>query len=343
MARLASQEKLGYYKTPENIVNQIKSCIRFDPGARILDPCCGKGEAVSILSADNPVETLGIELEKGRYEKAGQCLQHVLWADAISEATVSNRSIDLLFLNPPYDHDEGSDTQTGERFEYQFLKKYFRTLSRNSILIYIVPIKTLRIEGVRDLLSNLAELNIFRFPDEEFEIFNQILVIGKQKVITRKLLNENLAKLRDIIWQEKDEIPTTDEMGDFYPLPIHVPSSSGKNLVFKALRIDPQELLTLTSDLKTRFFNRTSPENFTDIHPLMPLRQGHLAMLLAAGYVNGELIQNGKHLIIKGAVKRVAEVSDESTETHNITKTKEKVKISVRSLDMNTEEIEEIE
>ena len=55
--RLAAQAKGGFYPTPEKVVDFIATLIRAPAGyyyrnrevIRILDPCCGAGEAVAQL------------------------------------------------------------------------------------------------------------------------------------------------------------------------------------------------------------------------------------------------------------------------------------------------------
>jgi len=52
----------------------------------------------------------------------------------------------------------------------------------------------------------------------------------------------------------------------------------------------------------------------TNIRPLMPLREGHLAMLLASGMMNGEVTgDNGQRLIVKGSVKTAVDKKVEET------------------------------
>ena len=77
--RLAAQAKGGFYPTPEKVVDFIATLIRAPAGyyyqgrevLRILDPCCGTGEAVAQLgerlAQDNtmPIETYGVEPHPG--------------------------------------------------------------------------------------------------------------------------------------------------------------------------------------------------------------------------------------------------------------------------------------
>ena len=84
--RLAAQAKGGFYPTPERVVDLLAGLIHTPTGyyhrdretLRILDPCCGAGEALAQLAgrmdAPNaiPIETYGVELHRDRAEEAGE-------------------------------------------------------------------------------------------------------------------------------------------------------------------------------------------------------------------------------------------------------------------------------
>ena len=63
MARLASQAKAGFYPTPDSVVSLLKTKISFEEGARILDPCCGKGKTLSRLAGPTIENINGVSLE----------------------------------------------------------------------------------------------------------------------------------------------------------------------------------------------------------------------------------------------------------------------------------------
>ncbi|MBW1987600.1 MAG: hypothetical protein JRI50_10345 [Deltaproteobacteria bacterium] len=88
MARLASQAKMGYYPTPPGVVEHVKTGLVLPgPGLyRLLDTCCGEGEALAQLAAGlSGVTTYGIELDENRVKAASQNLDHVVWGDALNE------------------------------------------------------------------------------------------------------------------------------------------------------------------------------------------------------------------------------------------------------------------
>ncbi len=114
--RLAAQAKGGYYPTPERVVDLIADLIHTPSGyyhrgratVRILDPCCGAGDALQRL-AENlarpnsmAIETYGVELHRDRAEEAEKRLQRTLAAD-LFQTSIANGAFGMLLLNPPYD------------------------------------------------------------------------------------------------------------------------------------------------------------------------------------------------------------------------------------------------
>jgi len=154
VARLVSQAKLGYYPTPPEVVDHLRQAFVFDPDVRLLDPCCGAGEALAEIAKGQPVETFGIELERDRYVRAKEALSHVLWGDALKEVSVS-AGFDMLYLNPPYDFDEGE----GKRLEHRFLTRYRRAVAPQGLVVMVFPLSALRSEPLRnEIARHLAML-----------------------------------------------------------------------------------------------------------------------------------------------------------------------------------------
>ena len=103
----------SYYRNPETL--------------RILDPCCGGGDALqygwpSILDRPNapPIETYGVELHRDRAEEAEKRLHRTLASDLFA-TSIANGAFGLLLLNPPYDYDSED-----KRTEHAFLTQTAR-------------------------------------------------------------------------------------------------------------------------------------------------------------------------------------------------------------------------
>ena len=104
--RLAALAKGGFYPTPERVVDLIADLIRIPNGyyhrntetVRILDPCCGAGEALYRLAEnlDRPnsmnIETYGVELHRDRAEEAEKVLHRTLASD-LFQTSIAERGL----------------------------------------------------------------------------------------------------------------------------------------------------------------------------------------------------------------------------------------------------------
>jgi len=338
MARIASQAKMGYYPTPPVVVNHIKKGISLSGEGtyRFLDTCSGEGEALGLLASGlGPgVETYGVELDETRVKKSAQRLNRVVWGDALTELRVSIRAFSLLWLNPPYDWDSGG----GSRLEARFLDAHLKYLMPKGWLIFIIPHVALK--SVKASLSRLGNLQIYAFPDPEYGVFKQLVVVG-QKTPTSKS-DEKLAMIEEIAWLSPadawERLPKTLDIPKG-ALVLH-PSPQGR-VTFASERSDMEKAAELAakSPLWKDFAVITAAKTLQNIRPLAPLRQGHLAILLAGGLMNGEVESNGRRLVIKGSVKKGVDSVTETTDTHVIYRRREKFQIVIRAIDPDKKEI----
>lgn len=356
MARLASQEKMGFYPTPPVVVEQLEKLLTFTPGCRCIDTCCGEGEALATLTAGKDVETYGVELDRGRAEVARQKLTKVLNCDAIGETRITNNAFDLLFLNPPYDWETKEEqSSVSERTEKRFLQFHLRYLSSRGILIYVIPFTS--IKYVTRMFSKFRDLRVLAFPEAEYRYFKQVVIIGKGAVLSTKEMAdnnrhmlENISKFVDperayeYLWTTENIV----EAGDYCP---HY--NVEKNVVelknFTTSRIVPEDILPLisSSSLYDELEKEMSVASVESVRPLSMLRNGHLAMLLASGMMDGLLINDKHKLIVKGNISSfMEEISgdkddfevEENTSNHNVTVEKrvKRYEVRVRALDLNT-------
>ena len=185
--RLAAQAKGGFYPTPPRVTEMIaslmqaRSTTRGETTLRILDPCCGAGDALAQLAAgiDRPdgsaVETYGVELHAERAKEAQDRLDHVLGTD-LFQTSIANGAFGLLYLNPPYDDDAGEEKRT----EHAFLRHCTRYLAELGLLVFVVPRR--RLAGSANYLaSHYARLRCCAFPDPEREAFDQVVVTGTRE------------------------------------------------------------------------------------------------------------------------------------------------------------------
>ncbi|HCW92794.1 MAG TPA: hypothetical protein DHM44_03840 [Flexistipes sinusarabici] len=350
MSRLASQAKMGFYPTPPEVIEQIKELFSFSSGSRCIDTCCGQGDALAGLTDQAPVETYGIELDKDRARQAKGKLSKVLNCDAIYETRITNNAFDLLFLNPPYDWEtkerEESDT---ERTEKKFLQFHLRYLNTKGVLVYVIPFSSLK--HTYRLFLRLKGLRVLAFPEELYKQFKQVVVIGKSSAFSEKSeIDANRAMMKNIIKYVDPETAyeslwTTESIlyaGDYRPL-YEVERNNVELKNFTSTRIDPEEVLPFveSSQVYAEFDRRISVDKVEEIQPLSMLRNGHLAMLLASGMMNGRLKNDKYDLVVKGNIKSFMQQNEEEKEILNgqekmTVKSTKKYEVQVRALDLNT-------
>ena len=189
--RLAAQAKGGFYPTPDRVVEMIATLVdtprlsNYNRGKtlRVLDPCCGAGEAAGRLAGAMtgsttvpvPIETFGVELHKDRAEKAGARLDHALACD-LFRTSMANGVFGLLYLNPPYDWDSGDE----KRVEHSFLTHCTRYLAEDGLLVFIVPRTRLAVSA-RYLATHYGNLRCWAFPSPEREVFDQVVLMAYRK------------------------------------------------------------------------------------------------------------------------------------------------------------------
>jgi len=106
MARIASEQKGGFYPTPPAQVDLIAKRLRAEKGEKLnlFDPCAGDGAALlgfakTLRKQGAEVVTYGVELEKERAEKAKAKIDHVICAP-YEDTRVTPHSMSYMWLNP---------------------------------------------------------------------------------------------------------------------------------------------------------------------------------------------------------------------------------------------------
>ena len=342
--RLAAQAKGGYYPTPERVVDLIADLIHTPTGyyyreresLRILDPCCGAGDAlqrlVEGLSRPNALsmETFGIELHRDRAEEAEARLDHVLAADLFA-TSIANGAFGLLFLNPPYDYDSED-----KRTEHAFLTQTTRYLAEDGLLVFIVPRQRLAVSA-RYLSTHYGRMQCWAFPDPERQVFDQVVLFGFRKTDP---VPDALAESRVL----------ECAVGEPEPLRSHAyteftPSTTPVgDILFTTRTVDPvaaaAEARRSGLWASTEITDTLWPASDNRTRPLMPLKRGHMAMLVAAGFLNNLVLEaDDRRILVKGRTsKEMVMVEDApEKEVH-----REKLNTTVVALDLDDGQIEDI-
>ena len=335
--RLAAQAKMGYYPTPEGVIPLIGTIlVRQSPGRiRVLDPCAGQGSALKELGEGLEAQTYGIELDRERGRIAQETLTQCLITD-YEKARISYQGFSLVYLNPPYDWTIKEDEVTGsERYEKTFLRNTIKYLVPQGVLVFLIPQKRLDRTIGKILTYRFEKIRVFRFPDQEYRKFKQIVVFGVLKKIPK--IDDGILSYLTNLGRGLGVIPRIEKATCHYDVPA---SGKLKKLIFKTTLIDPEDLEREIADhgLKERITTLVAPVSLTErIKPIMPLRHGHLAQLLACGMMNGVVFDrdNKNPLLVKGMTKKVVETFTEHENGKEKTIERDKILITINAV--NTE------
>lgn len=327
MARPQSRQTLGFYPTPPAVVDLIRTFLEFPPGAlSALDPCCGEGAALARLTAGTAARTYGIEIHAGRARAARQRLDHTL-ACGYEEARVSHGSASLLFLNPPYDADVPEDDGRALRTERRFLRDTHPSLVPGGVLVYLIPHRRLDPPTARLLSTWFERLQVWRFPDPEYDTFRQIVLFGIKKV--RGTLDDaeqtRLAGLAGATLPPLIAAPT--------PL---IPLRSTPPIpVFRSTRPDPELLAqeVLASPAWQELWDsRPQLNGHRRGQPPLPLHAGHLGLLLAAGDLDGVIGEGPERHLVRGLVRKEQITWTEQEADREVEHTKDVFRIRLKLL-----------
>jgi len=302
------------------VLPSLASLLEFEPAkARrnhvLVDPCAGEGEAIHELAgrwfpptATASCQIYGIELEAGRYAKllARLGFAHAFHGDAFSfairGADAPGMGASLLFLNPPYDVD-----RIHRRLEQRFLARWTDCLAPGAgLLVLLVPHYALA-ASAEHLSRHFQDARAWRFPGAHFDSYRQCCLVARRRAVAAPA--NDLLRHRIERWAaDASEMPELETLArPLYQIRLGFPQ-----LHLEATRLDVARLLAGFEpwrDSPLVAAHRTVGEMIGAKHPVaLPPRAAHIALVLAAGLLNGKQI-TANHpglpsLLIKGWLRR---------------------------------------
>ncbi len=334
--------KGGYYPTPDRVADRIAAMIApvaVDEGSdvRILDPCCGTGAALEVLkrritdpsTSTGELTAYGVELHSDRAEEAAGRLDHVLNTDLFA-TSIANGAFSLLLLNPPYDFDSGDTKRT----EHAFLMHCTRFLDEGGLLVYIVPRNRLAVSA-RYLAGNYRGIDCYAFPEPERELFDQVVLFGRKKREPHAEPHQERL-IAAVAHEGAPELPEAPVS------PLYVRVDYRKDILFANRVVDPvvaaREARVRGLWAKPEVRDAIWPVEEEYTRPLMPLRKGHMAMLVAAGFLNNLVLRNRDgDVLVKGKTAKIAVPLEDDDSV-----IRERMTTTVNVLHLDTGELEEI-
>ncbi|MEX0803794.1 MAG: DUF6094 domain-containing protein [Candidatus Binatia bacterium] len=329
--RLEAQAKAGFYPTPASVVDVIKTWIgdKMKGPRRLLDPCCGTGEPAAQIAGAAGCDAYGVEINTDRAEVAKSFLSKVVASNLFS---VRSRpaGFSILYLNPPYDF----DSEDG-RTELSFLKHTLSYLAPGGLLLFLVPQRRITTRIARVLAAHFEDLKVRKFPADEFQAFGQIVIAGIKKA-RAEINGEALARISQVPALDLPEM-TCREFSFSVP-------AVGRDFFIRSSEFGPDELteeLLGSSLWKESALGLLQEEEQSkpSLRSLMPPRKAHLALLIAAGLINNQILEaNGKRLLIKGTSKKAIDRFEEETEKGIKVTERERIVTQINAFDLNTGE-----
>jgi len=308
-------EKAGFYPTAEHVAQLLKTYFKPADYGRLLDPCAGEGTAASILAKALNCQSWGAELSPARAALAAEKMDR-LFNTPWGSCHLTGESITLMFLNPPYSHDRLGDQK---RLELEFLKSTTPKLVRGGVLIYIVPHPLLRDLDVASHLAGYYEnIRIYRYPETGF---NQVIVLATKRVKYKIPSHEEVHQVQ--AWADIEPPMLVEVEEPLYELlPASDKGAGGQPIRFSRLDWQPEEIVDATQKRGLH-----SSKEWLDLlnpsrglgelkQPVMPLKKGHIAMLMASGMMGTLRLtdEDGKPMLVKGRVVKVTEKVEENTD-----------------------------
>lgn len=200
---LANEAKMGAYYTDLQHCQWISNLLDFpiDKEVCALEPSIGDGSAIKTVSNcfDNPnIKIFGVELNKETDQllQEDKEIEKSINADFLNGVKITNSAFSFCFSNPPYGEQEG------ERLEKRFLEKIGHYLKPSAILVYVIPYSVFINESFLKIWCARYELlHIYKFHEEEFNKWKQVVLIGRKKIALgylRKELDDMVEKYSSI-------------------------------------------------------------------------------------------------------------------------------------------------
>lgn len=296
MAREISRAQGGHFPTQERIIPMIAAMFKADlkddtKPFVLLDAGCGEGTALATFRKECcPITTyaLGVEMDRGRAQTADTNLDEVLWA-SLSEATVDGH-VSLLWFNPPYDQSRNSG-----RMETELLKEVFDwTAPGNGLIIAIVPDYVIGEASFCRLLERHYEMEgVWRYPEPEYQQWKQCVYVGRRR-------DQSLggSYIPYPSWAH-ETFPVLGE-GETRSIPIY-PCRRPR---LRRTKVSPELLneVIQKSPLRHLALQESTSQEPDVGRPLLPLKDGHMALALAGGLCDQIVEHDGLRFLLKGTL-----------------------------------------
>lgn len=215
-----------------------------------------------------------------------------------------------------------------------------RALCPGGLLVFIVPQKRLALSA-RYLAGHYTRLACYRFPDPDYADFGQVVLMAVKR---DGAVGEAHWRAQIEGWAS-EPLPELPAAGSAEPL-YDLPALEAGPVLFASQFFDPEAAAQQARQsglwASPALAERLWPAEERPVRPLMPLRRGHLAVLIAAGFLNNILLEaGGRRILVKGRTYKEMVPMDSGDPDVEIER--EVLRTSVMALDVHTGRFEVIQ
>lgn len=233
---MANDFKMGAYYTNLDHCKRIGNLFNFPENEEVcvLEPSIGDGSAVLSVtgkkSKESNINIFGVELNTGTFDniKDNEYFNYLLNADFLNGVKISHNVFSFCFANPPYGVMQDEKT----RLETKFVEKIYHYLTSDGILALIIPYYVLTDDAfLKVFFARFNPIATFRFDDDVYKQFQQIVVIGMKRKNGIGYMKQWLERYQDII-SEKDKLAYLPSLDAKLDNRINVMPSQEKNVEY---------------------------------------------------------------------------------------------------------------
>lgn len=318
---MVNEEKLGAYYTDINMCRRIKNLFLFkeENEYTVLEPSIGNAAAVMEVTGKGNgfgenIKIFGVELNPNVFaeQENNPNINYLINADFTNDVIISNNVFSFVFTNPPYGVDENN-----VRLEQIFIAKSAQYLRAGGILCAVLPSYVVSDEKfAKQYLSRYKHLVNYRFDDDVYSQFKQVVIIGRKKNglngLKDEVLEEFMSKVSDI--DQYPYLPTSavDE-------PIIIPSLSADRVEeFTRKFFDADAVYAKMRDISPLYTSKdiglkTSIADYvaTDLgSPILPLSPSMSYLIASTGGGAGKCGTEGTLHLQRGNAKIVKDTTE---------------------------------
>lgn len=316
--------KNGYFPTDELTLERVLQALSPSPGTmNVLDGSAGEGVAIAEVShalGRDSTTAFAVEYDLERANHSRTLVDHCIHGD-LMDTVISQRSMGLIWLNPPYgdllrDYEGKYQGKGRPRLEKLFYQRTVPSLQFDGILVFIVPYYTLDAELIGWLTTQFSDLCVYRAAEAQFK---QIVILGRR--VRRTDIHSSMARAaREKLTAVGAGELTPEEIPETWTLSTYtVPTALSPPEHFYLVEMEPTQLSTEILrlgglwDAAEKHLSGASKHRVRP--PARPLSRWHLALALAAGAISGVVKSpSGKHLVVKGDTHKGKTVKTEYSE-----------------------------